>query len=227
MDNQRLVVEFLVGAEVYASPDYPLRPGIHLSSSSVGAGLFFRGLSGRNLKLSTCLYVMLRLRMSAAAPLLPSLLLWMAYAITALLLYLLFAETLRNMVQYQHGRTLMLFTCESRLQICQVAPAAVSCASCPIFLIEVSSEPCILYVGPSVTVLAAGYLRWTYLRVVIDNENGYYRLRGRGSFLKSWLSLISSRSTSPFIEYENCIPLHWDPHKTLPRVSWIPHTVSV
>jgi hypothetical protein len=163
--------------------------------------------------------------MSAAAPLLPSLLLWMAYAMTALLLYLLFAETLRDVVPTR--RTLILFTCESRLQIWQVTPAAVSCASCPIFFIEVPSEPCIFYVAPSVTVLAAGYLRWTYLGVVTDNENVYHQLRGTGSFLRRWLSLIYSRSISPFMEYGDWFPLYWGPHKTLPRVSWIPHTVSL
>lgn len=49
-------------------------------------------------------------------------------------------------------------------------------------MIEVSSEPCVDYVGPSVTVLAAGYLRWDYVELVTDSDNGYRQLLGIGSF---------------------------------------------
>jgi hypothetical protein len=47
-----------------------------------------------------------------------------------------------------------------------------------------SHQSCIVYVGPPVTVLTAGYLRWTDVGVVTDNVNGYHQLRDTVPFEK-------------------------------------------
>ena len=223
--QDRLSKNSLLGRRVCASPDYPLRPGIHQSSSSMGTEALFPRFKRSEPKVNhlapcnaeaknewsctlTSLYAVTNGVRNDSAATVPSLRWTSSWCGT---------NTAKPDFVY----------CESHLQICQVTPVAVSCASCLIILSEVPSEPRIVYVGPSVTLLTTGYLRWAYLGFVTDNVNVYHQLRGTGSFLRNWLSLIYSRSISPFMEYEDWFPLYWGPHKTLPRVSWIQHAVPL